>query len=214
MAETTALAPQEQARLAALDRLSAGDVVEYQKYCDSGKPNLSLDTNKRLYELYVSGLSVDDMLALNTALPRGAVLKARVDGRWDERRDAYLGELLGETAPRLRQMAAESLGFMHLLLSVAMKEHGTKLKRYIQTGDPKDLGDFRITSLGQMKTIFESIARLLDAGKTKGGEGAPLVQVNAGQGASVTVGSADGTGRRFTPEEADAIRQHLDQTGK
>lgn len=213
MAETTALAPQEQARLAALDRLSAGDVVEYQKYCDSGKPNLSLDTNKRLYELYVSGLSVDDMLALNTALPRGAVLKARVDGRWDERRDAYLGELLGETAPRLRQMAAESLGFMHLLLSVAMKEHGTKLKRYIQTGDPKDLGDFRITSLGQMKTIFESIARLLDAGKSKG-EGAPLVQVTAGQGASVTVGSADGTGRRFTPEEADAIRQHLDQTGK
>ncbi len=92
-----------------------------------------------------------------------------------------------------------------------------KLKQYLQTGDPADLGAFRVTSLGQMKTIFESIARLLDAGKGKGGnDGAPLVQVTAGQGASVTVspGSPGGIDRRFTAEEADAIRAHLDAKGK
>ena len=69
-------------------------------------------------------------------------------------------------------------------------------------------------SLGQMKTIFESIARLLDAGKDKGGSGGTaLVQVNAGPGANVTLSQGSDQSRRFTPEEADAIRAHLDAKG-
>ncbi len=210
------ITPVERARLAAIDRLTAQDLTEYERYCQGNKPNLSPDVNKRLYELYLNGMSVDDMQALNPGLPRGAILKARVDGRWDERRDVYLGEILADVPGRMKQLAAESLGFMSLMLAVAHKEQGEALKLYLQTGDAKHLGDFRIKSFGQYKQVIEAISRLLEAGKGKGGENAaPLVNVVAQPGSNVSLSpGTEGTeSKRMTPAQADAIRAALERKG-
>lgn len=207
----TEITPAERGRLAALDRLQPAEVLEYEKQCRSGKPDLSLDVNKRLYELFLNGMSLANMIELNPGFTQGMLLKARVDGRWDERRDAYLGELLGGVPARVKQMAAEALGFMTLQLSVAHKMHGEKMRRYLQTGDPKDLGELVPSSFRDYKSVIESITRLLDAGKPKGGEGSvsPVnLTVNA-PGGSVNV--QEGPGRRFTAEEADAIRASIER---
>jgi hypothetical protein len=215
MADTEAIAVAERGRLAALDRLLPSDLSEYERYCRSGKPDLSPETNKRLFELYLNGMSIQDMLSLNPGLNLGLLLKARVDGRWDERRDAYLGELLGGVTGRVKQMAAEALGFMTLQLGVMHKKHGMAMKKFMQTGDPKDLQGSGLVpdSIRDQKTIIEAISRLLEAGKpAKGGEGGPLVAVTAAPGSSVTLTASEGTSRHvFTAEEADAIRSHLEK---
>lgn len=198
-----------------MDRLQPYELAAYEAYCRAGKPGLSLDTNKRLYGLFLHGLSVEDLLAQNPGLGLGAIIKARVDGRWGARRDSYLGELLGGVQSEVRQLAAESFGFMALQLTVFYKKYGEAMKRYLQTGDEKDFAAARAAipdNIKEQKTVIEMLTRLVEAGKPPAGKGAgdaptsPLVSVMAGPGASVTVSDGSSGGRRFTPEEADAIR--------
>ena len=206
----------ERARLAALDRLAPSDVSEYENYCRSGKPDLSLELNQRLFGLYLSGMTIQDMKELNPGLSTGALIKARVDGRWDDRRDSHLGELLGNTASRVKQGAAEALGFMLLQMQCMQKKHGEAMKRYLQTGDEKDLKGTGMVpdSIRDQKTIIESIARLLEAGKSKDSSSVPLVSVTAAPGSNVTLSAGEDGGRHsFTSEEADAIRKHLEERG-
>ena len=206
----TDITPAEQSRQTALDVLQPAEIQEYERHCRSGKADLSPDVNKRLYELYLNGLSIQNIMELNPGFNSGQIVKARVDGRWDERKSKYLGEILGDVPARMRQLAAESLGFMSLLLNVAHKEHGLSLRKYLQTGNPKDLGEFRITNFKQYQAVIDSVSTLLEAGKGRGPEATPLVNVNVSAGASVSVDDGEG-GHKFTSDEADALREMLEK---
>lgn len=212
--DNTEISAADKSRLAALERLNSDEVLEYENYCNSGQPLLSIDTNKKLYGLYLTGMTLKNILDLNPGLSIGVLLKARVDGRWDERRDVYLNELLGDMPTKIRQMASEALGFMTLQLAVAHKMHGEKMRLYLQTGDPNDLGELVPKNFRDYRSVIESISRLLDAGKSKGGESSssPIVNVTASAGSSVTIEEGSGkVSRRFSPEDADAIRAYLEK---
>jgi hypothetical protein len=204
--QTSITAANEAARAAALERLTANEQMELDRYVRANRPSLSLDTSKRLYELFLHGLSMEEICSLNPTLPTGAVIKARVDGRWDERREVYLGELLGETSTRLKQTGAEAVQFMSLLLAAAHKEHGEKLKKYLQTGNPDDLGGLRITSFKGYKDVIDSLAKLIG-----GQKGASAVTVNVGADGSGSVSDSSGSVTRWSPEEADAIRAAIEK---
>jgi hypothetical protein len=216
----TAIEVREHARKAALDRLMPHELAAYEDYRAASKPDLSLDTNKRLYGLYLHGLKVQELADMNPAIPFGALIKARVDGRWDERREEYLGELLGGVGREVKQLAAEAVGFLALQLTVFHHRYGQMMRRYLQTGDEKDFLAAKAAipdSIRDQKTVIEMLARLLEAGKqpkdAPPGAGGPLVSVHAGPGATVSM-SATGEKteeRRFTPEEAEAIRASIEK---
>jgi hypothetical protein len=46
------------------------------------------------------------------------------------------------------------------MLSVANKQHGEKLKRYLQTGNMDDLGEFKIDSIFNLKQTIEILQKL------------------------------------------------------
>ncbi len=46
------------------------------------------------------------------------------------------------------------------MLAVANVEHGDKLQRYLQTGDARELGDFKIDSISNLKTTIEILQKL------------------------------------------------------
>ncbi len=217
-----ALALAERARAAALDRLQPHELAAYETYRVSGKPDLSPDTNRRLYGLFLHGLKVQALADQNPNLPLGAILKARVDGRWDERREAYIGELLGGVQGEVKQLAAEAFGFLALQLTVFHERYGKAMRRYLQTGDEKDFREAQAaipTNIREQKTVIEMMTRLLEAGKESKGGGAPsgpLVSVTAGPGSNVSLApgeEGDGKSRRFTAEEAEAIRAALEKKG-
>jgi hypothetical protein len=211
---TTAIEKVNAERAKAEERLTISEQIAYDKALRSGRAPLAPEFNQKLYELYLRGFSCEDIAAQNPGLNLGSVARARVDGNWDERRDQYTSGLLTDSAASLRQTAAESLNFLSLVLAVAHKEHGERLRRYLVTGDPKDLGDFRINNFSSYKLIIETIARLVGADQKK----TVNVNVNGGRGTSDAGSPADSGGiigavtGTLTPRQADAMRRALEAT--
>jgi hypothetical protein len=214
--DTTALQPTPTPREEALERCNIDEQIAYDKFTRSGRASVAADYNQRLYELYLRGLSCEAISLLNPGLSLGAVVKARVDGQWDSRRDQYTADLLTESNALLRQTAAESLQFLSLVLAVAHREHGEKLKKYLASGKPEDLGDFRIANFGGYKQIIETIARLVGADQKKTVDhrhklvGVPgtVSEVEEESGGGGILGAVSG---RLTPRQADAMRAAMEK---
>jgi hypothetical protein len=191
-----------------LERFTVDEQVAYDKFLRSGKARVSVDFNKRLYELYLRGLGCDAIAVLNPGLSLGMVCCARVDGRWDERRDQYTAELLSETNGLLRQTAAEALQFLSLVLAVAHREHGEKLKKYLASGNPDDLGDFRIESFGNYKSVIETVAKLVGADQSRT---VTHRMVGGAEQKMEDVGIVGALSGRLTPKQAELMRAAMEK---
>jgi len=188
----------------ALERLGAPDRKIYQDYIDSGKPGLATSFSARLYELWLQGSTIEQIVELNPGLNKGAVMRARVEGLWDERRETYLAELMSNAQDRVKLVALESVNFMGLLLAVANKQHGEKLRRYLQTGDSAELGNFDIQSIKQYKEVVEMLTKITGQDKKAAPGAGGSVSVSVTPGVDPT--SPATVSVRWTPEQADQIR--------
>jgi hypothetical protein len=114
----------------------------------------------QLFNLYLNGSSCEEIQRLNPNFSLGMIARAKVDGLWDERREAHVRELLETVRERVQQVQLESVSFTADLLASANKMFGDRLKRYIQTGDPNELGDLKIDSLKQYKDAVDLLLKL------------------------------------------------------
>lgn len=193
----------------ALTRLTADEHIALERFRRSGQPVLSPTASAQLYEVWMQGLTCEALVKLNPALNLGCIVHARVEHRWDERRDAYLADIYANANDRLKQIGAESLNFLGLTLAVSHKQFGEKMARYLKTGDPNDLGVFQITSLHQYKQVIETIARLTGADRKVIVK--ETAQPNASQSEVVMMPVEH---RRLTPEQADSLRRAKLLSGK
>jgi hypothetical protein len=150
----------EQAIEKAKSYLNQRELAAYSYFCNSKQPALAPALNAKLFQLFLNGKSTDEIHRLNPQLSLGQIVSARIEGRWDERREEHLDQLLTSTSMRVQQITLETADFVCDLFAVANREHGDKLRRYLQTGDEKELGDFRITSLAGFKTAIEILQKL------------------------------------------------------
>jgi hypothetical protein len=198
-----------QKRDEAIDLLSVDERSAFEKWERLNKPGVNLQYNQRLYEVYLRGIPCEAIALLNPGLCLGQVVKARIDGDWDQRRSQYTADLLSQTNDLVRQTAAESLQFLSLLLAVAHKEQGEPLKRYLATGDPSELKDFRVQNIKSYQAIIQTIAQLIGADQKKTvthkivGDNGAIVEEDGIMGA-VGVG-------RLSPKQADAMRLALEK---
>jgi hypothetical protein len=192
-------APIEKVDLA-LAKLSTDEHIEYQRYLASGKPPLSPGSALKLYELFVQGIECAEIARLNPTLGLGIILRARIDHEWDKRRDEYLGDLYSQANTRLRQVGAESLNFLGLALAAAHKDLGEHMKKYLMSGNPEDLGPFRIMSFKTYQSVVETLVKLTGQDNQK------TVKV---EGEVHHTGEAATPGAKLTPEQADAMRAAL-----
>jgi hypothetical protein len=132
----------------------------YAYFCNSKQAPLAPSLNAKLFQLFLNGKTTSEIHRLNPALSLGQIVGARIEGRWDERRIEHLDQLLDQTSLRVQQVTLETADFVCDLFAVANREHGDRLRRYIQSGDEKELGDFRITSLSTFKTAVEILQKL------------------------------------------------------
>src|SRR5947207_2078520 len=82
--ENVDLAPAEAARKQAIERLTVDEQIAYDKAVRSGRPGVNVDFGQRMYELYLRGISCEGIALLNPGANLGLVVRARVDGKWDE----------------------------------------------------------------------------------------------------------------------------------
>jgi hypothetical protein len=109
---------------------------------------------------------------------------------------------------RVKLIALESVNFMGLLLAVANKQHGEKLKAYLQSGDPKDLGGFDIQTITQYQKVIEMLTKITGQDKKAAQPGSVSVSVAPDGKGGITASA------RWSPEEADAIRAVLEKKNK
>lgn len=114
----------------------------------------------KLFVLFLSGKSCQEIQESNQQFSLGQVIYCRLLGEWDNRYNAYLTELLNNTMKRLQTVTLETIGFLCDLISVANAEHGEKIRNYIKTKNPEDLGGLQITTLNGYKNAIELLQKI------------------------------------------------------
>jgi hypothetical protein len=192
------------------DALTAVEREEWQKWRRTATAPLSPAVAVRLYELFLLGHSCDDIVRANeNKFPLGMVLDARLRHEWDRRREAYLERLYSEAGENVRQRQVESAVFLTDVLAAAHVEHGDKLKKFLQTRDPKDLPDvFKVTSITTYKMVIDSLMKVTGQDKKPGDTG-PAVQVIAN---NATLNEAPKKG--LTGQDALSVLKAFEQMDK
>ncbi len=150
----------EEIVLSPVERLSPEERKAYKLYVQKNDPPLSPSVQAQLFSLYLNGTSCEEIAKLNPNFSLGMIVRARVEGLWDERRDAHLESLFSGVRERVQQVQMESVVFTSDLLSSANKMFGDKLKKYLQTGDERELGALRIDSLKQYRDAVDLLMKL------------------------------------------------------
>lgn len=150
----------DEALARAVARLSPREAYAYEIWKGTNKVLIGSVLNTQLFQLYLQGKSLEEIRRINPQLQLGEIVAARVEGRWDDKRDEYLQNLLQSTSERVQQSTLETIDFVRDMLAVAKRQFGDKFQRYLQTGDEKELGEFKIESLTQLKAAIEALQKL------------------------------------------------------
>jgi hypothetical protein len=161
-----------------------------------GKPNsipLSVGTSLQFYELFLNGYNCEEIAKLNEdKFDVGMILDARVRHDWDAKKITHLNSLYGGLLDKVKKTQAEGAVFLTDLLAAAHKLHGNKIKKYLQTGDIKDLGDLQIESLDAYRKILDALMALTGQNSGKANN-SPRVQVVAHGDVNVTPDKSEPT---------------------
>lgn len=142
----------------------------FSKWQKSNHPALAPDTQAKLFRLFLNGKSTHEIHRLNPNFSLGQVVDARIKGKWDEKYQQHIDELLNGVKARVQQVTLESIEFVADIISAANQRFGDQIKKYLQSGNPADLGDLQITSLDGYRKAIELLQKLtgLDKQPVKG----------------------------------------------
>lgn len=139
-----------------------------EKWMEAGLPPLAVSRAMQFFELFCEGMTCEQIHKLNPQYELGAIIHARLRDKWDDRLQEYIAQMYGSIRDRVFKKQMEAISFTADVLSAAHKLHGEKIKRYLQTGDEKELaGAIRIDTLKQYKDAAELLMRLTGQDRQK-----------------------------------------------
>lgn len=180
------------------DLLSPEETRALKLYMKKGDPPLSPRLQGELFSLYLNGSTTEEIAKLNPNLSLGMIVRAKVEGLWDQRLDAHRNHLLSTIRDRVQQVQMESIGLTADMLAAANKSFGDKFKRYLQTGDESVLGTLKIDSLKQYRDAVDLLLKLTGQDKK--------IEV---KGETTTTVEFKG---KLTPKEAALLLKAADST--
>lgn len=180
------------------------------KYVESGGKKLALSTAESYFNLFLNGYSIDEIHAVNPAIPKEAVLLERVSGQWDERKNKILNDLRHSVQEKLTKAHLESASLVSDLVLVANKTLSQKIKEYFRTGDEnilkKDI--LNINSVQQLCKLLEALQKIMAPGETS----ATSVNININnQIANVPNGNSSSAAALKLSELAHKIRSEKNE---
>ena len=125
--------------------------------------NGSFKTHGIRQQSYMSIIDLDtnkDIHRLNKAFPYEAILWARVQYHWDDQKDNYIINLQSAVHDKVLKAQLETTNLLSDLLVATNKRYGDKIKRYIQTGDEKELeGVMAVDSINGLLKLTEGLLK-------------------------------------------------------
>jgi hypothetical protein len=156
---------------------------------------IAIDVALQMYELFLNGHTCEEIHRVNKKAGRdfhlGQIVDARIRYEWDGRRDAHRMALFDAIAVKTKQAQMEAVSFMTDLLAAAHKQHGDPIKKYLQTGDIKDLGEFHVGTMTSYQNVVSMLLKLTGQDRPAGAGGAGGTQVNIIGAQSAEVKTAD-----------------------
>jgi hypothetical protein len=140
--------------------LNEKELAAYRKYAESAKPALSPSTAAQFYALFLQAYTCEDILNQNPALGLGIIVKARIEHDWDLQRDQHTKVLMESVGTMVKKATLESIQFAHDGMAVFHRLAGTRFKKYLQTGEERDLGDWKDMSFKTYREFVELIQKL------------------------------------------------------
>ena len=182
----------------ALDRLSEREKTALRIWQSISKtqPQLSPDTQARLYSLFLQNITFDEIARLNKGIPIGQILECAYQGEWFLKRDEYIEGLLSNVKNMLQQSTIESVGFIIAQLAATHKKFGDSAKKYLQHGDESEFRSFGLENIKSYKVAIEALQKLT------GQEGKTEVSHNV-----VVTNASSPANRAFTANEANSTIQ-------
>jgi hypothetical protein len=179
---------------------------------DKSWPTLSPVLQVQLYELFLAGTSCEEIAKLNPGLTLGQILETRLHYGWDDRRNRYIEDLMAHAKERLQQTQLESMDHLRTTLAVAHRAFSNKAKKFLQTGNPKDLPEYSQVGLTwkQYRETLELLLKLTGQAPVERTEvsGTVTHQHVAAPGAAATIATG------LTPAGAAAALEALESGRK
>lgn len=150
-----------------LSLLNEREKRAYEKYLSENKPPLSPRTSGDFFMLFLNGSSCEEISRLNPSFGLGIIVKARIDFDWDGQRDDYLRGLYTNIKEKVQKIQLEAIEHAANSISVYHAMLNDRYKKYLQTRDEKDLGDFKNISFKQYKEQVELMLKLTGQESTK-----------------------------------------------
>lgn len=186
--------------------LTPEDLQVLTEYLAAGGHPLSPDASARMYELFVNGSDAREIQRINRAFPLGGILDAQIRYKWTQKRDQYALELQDKVKDKVMKAQLETTELLTDVLAVARRKYSDKLKKFIQSGDEKDLeGAINVESIQSLLKVTEGLLKITGQDrviKTKT-ENTQNFNVN------VNTGNSD-----LTPEDAAAVLKIMSDAKK
>jgi hypothetical protein len=145
----------------AKSELPPEDIAVLTEYAASGGLPLAPASAAQFFNLFLNGSNAHEIQRLNKPFKLGQILDAQVRYKWSEKRDKYAMDLQDRVVEQARTAQLETTDLMANMLKAANKQHGDKLKKYIQSGDEKDLdGVLNIESLQSLLKIVDGLLKI------------------------------------------------------
>ena len=152
--------------------LSADERSAYQRFAGylrrggSESYPLAPDVNARLFDLYLRGRSLREIMRLGAgAYTLGQVVHAAVEGQWDRRRIEVLDEMILGAAETARRAAVEGVEYLADSIAAAAKIQRERVSKFLRTGDMDDAPD--VASVATFAKLVESLVKLTGADRTQ-----------------------------------------------
>lgn len=136
------------------------ELEAYRKYQESGKPALATSTSANFFQLFLQGHTCEEISRLNPGFGLGLIVKARIDHDWDLQREEHIQGLLDNIRQVVQKTQLDAIRFVAEGLATYQKYVGEKFQRYLQTGDAKELGEFKEMSFKTYKDLLELLMKL------------------------------------------------------
>jgi hypothetical protein len=151
----------------AYDLLPIHEYNVLKKYIEDGKHQLSPDTVTRFFELFLNGSDCREIHRLNKVFPYEAIVWARIKYRWDDQKDLYITSLQSNVRDKVVKAQLETTSLVTDLLVATNKRYGDKLKRYIQSGDEKELqGALSVDNVNGLLKLAEGLLKVTGQDRT------------------------------------------------
>lgn len=142
----------------------------YEKWLKKIDDPIPIELAIDMYALYVNGHSCEKIFEANDRVyPLGQIVDAKIRYNWDERKDEHLNALHEAVTTAVIKAKSDVVTHLADMLAVAHKKIGTKLQKYLQTGDESLLGGFDPSNL----TEYSKIVAMLNAVVPSTKEGSP-----------------------------------------